>query len=76
MSLEHQASTETRIGALKSHHGTIPIGKLRGLFGSQFAKGCSDTETLREELHKLDESALTRLVTADENGDLAKVHWT
>ena len=30
-------------------------------------------ETLRQALHKLDESALTKLVTADENGDLAKV---
>jgi hypothetical protein len=74
MSLKDQASTETRIGALKSHHGTIPIGKLRVLYGSQFAKGCSDIETLREALHKLDECALTKLVAAHENGELAKVH--
>jgi hypothetical protein len=71
MSLKQQGSTETRIGALKSHHGNIPIGKLRVLFGSQFAKGCSDMETLREALHKLDESALTKLVAAHENGELA-----
>ena len=70
----HQISAETRIGALKSHHGPMPIGKLRILYGSQFVKGCSDTETLREALHKLDESALTKLVAAHENGELAKVH--
>jgi len=30
-------------------------------------------ETLGEALHKLDESALTKLVAAHENGELAKV---
>jgi hypothetical protein len=73
MSLTHQ---EIRIGALKSHHGTIPIGKLQVLYGSQFAKSCSDVETLGEALHKLDESAITKLVTSHENGELAKVRWT
>ena len=76
MSLKPQGSTETRIGALKSHYGTMPVGKLRVLFGSQFAKGCSGKETLREALHKLDESALTKLVAAHENGELAKARWT
>jgi hypothetical protein len=33
-------------------------------------------ETLREALHKLDESALTKLVAAHENGEHAKAHWT
>ena len=27
-----------------------PIGKLRSLFGPQFAKGCTDAEALREAL--------------------------
>jgi DnaB-like helicase C terminal domain len=76
MSLKHQASTETRIGALKRHHGTMPIGKLRALFGSQFAKGCCSIETLGEALQKLDESALTKLVAAHENGELAIIRST
>jgi hypothetical protein len=70
-SFKQQVSTQTRIGALKWHHGTVPIGKLRVLFGSQYAKGCSDIETLREALHKLDESALTKLMGA--NRELASI---
>jgi hypothetical protein len=76
MSPKHQAFSETRIGALKAQHGITPIGKLRSRFGPQFAKGCADTEMLREVLHKLDEATLAKLVAAHEIGELEKVRRT
>ena len=76
MSLKHQVLAETRIGALKARYGTTPIGKLRTLYGPQFARGCTDGVTLSEVLHKLDETTLTKLVTAQEDGELAKIRET
>jgi hypothetical protein len=71
--MSKQVPTETRFGALKAHHGTMPIGILRSHYGPQFARGCSNSETLSESLHKLDEPTLTKLLAADENGELAKL---
>jgi hypothetical protein len=70
MSPEHQAVSETRIGVLKAQHWITLIGKLRSRFSSQFAKGCTDTETLREVLHRLDEATPAKLVADHEIGDL------
>ena len=41
-----QPSSNTRLGALKARHGTTQIGILRSHYGPQFARGCSDSETL------------------------------
>jgi hypothetical protein len=71
--MSNQAAMETRFGALKARHGTLPIGILRSHYGPQFARGCSDSETLGEAMHKLDEPTLTKLLAAHENGELAKL---
>jgi hypothetical protein len=58
----------TRFGALKARHGTIQIGTLHSQYGSQFAKGCADTETISEALHKLDEPTLIKLLADHDSG--------
>jgi hypothetical protein len=70
--MPHSASS-TRFGALKARHGTTPIGTLRSHYGPQFAKECSDTETLTEVLHKLDEPTLTKLLGAHDSGELERI---
>jgi hypothetical protein len=55
-----QPASNTRFGAFKARHGTTPIATLRSHYGPQFAKGCSDSETLSEVLHKLDEPTLPK----------------
>jgi hypothetical protein len=58
-----QPSSNTRFGALKARHGNTQMGMLRSHYGPQFARGCSDSETLSEALHKLDEPTLTKLLS-------------
>jgi hypothetical protein len=53
---------------LKARHG-----KFRTHFGPQFARGCSDSETLCEAMHKLDEPTLTRMLAAHDSGALEKI---
>jgi|HubBroStandDraft_6_1064221.scaffolds.fasta_scaffold1777793_2 hypothetical protein len=62
--------TATRFGALKELHGDKSVGAFREHYGPQFAKGCSDGETLGEVLHKLDETALKKLLDAHDSGEL------
>jgi hypothetical protein len=69
-------SPKHELPPLKRSMGFTPIGKLRSRFGPQFAKGCADTEMLREVLHKLDEATLAKLVAAHEIGELEKVRRT
>ena len=42
-------------GEISRKHGNTLIRTLRKTYGSAFAKGCGETETLRDVLHKLDE---------------------
>jgi hypothetical protein len=65
--------TDTRFGAFKDRHGCKSIRTFRAHFGPQFAKGCSDGETLGEVLHKLDEPTLTKLLGGHDNGELDKI---
>ena len=65
--------TATRFGALKELHGDKSVGAFREHYGPQFAKGCSDGETLGEVLHKLDEPTLTKLLGGHDNGELDKI---
>jgi hypothetical protein len=74
--MSNPEATETRFVALKADHGTMSIGILRSHYGPQFAKGCTDRQTLSETLHKLDETTLTKLLAAHENGELAKLRRT
>jgi hypothetical protein len=71
--MSNHAPTETRFGALKARHGTMPIGILRSHYGPQFARGCSDSETLSKVMHKLDELTLTKLLAAHDRGALEKI---
>lgn len=68
-----QPSSNTRLGALKARHGTTQIGILRSHYGPQFARGCSDSETLSGCLHKFDEPTLTKLLAAHDSGELEKI---
>jgi hypothetical protein len=62
--------TATRFGALKERHGHKLVGALRAHYGPQFAKGCSDAQTLADVLHKLDEPALKKLLDVHDSGEL------
>jgi hypothetical protein len=68
-----QPSSDTRFGALKARHGTTQIGILRSRYGTQFARGCSDSETLGECLHKWTRPTLTKLLAAHDSGELEKI---
>ena len=68
-----QPSSNTRFGALKARHGNTQMGMLRSHYGPQFARGCSDSETLSEALHKLGEPTLMKLLDAHDSGELEKI---
>ena len=57
-------------GDISRKHGNTLIGTLRTSYGSRFAKGCADDETLSEVLGKLDEPSLSKLVRDHKAGVL------
>ena len=48
-------------GQISKKQGNTLIATLRKTYGPNFAKGCADTDKLRDVLHKLDESSLSAL---------------
>jgi hypothetical protein len=60
-------------GEIGRKHGNTLVRTLRKTYGSGFAKGCSDTDTLGDVLHKLDEPSLTSLLRDHEAGTLERV---
>ena len=57
-------------GEIGRKHGDTLIGTLRTSYGSRFAKGCADSDTLSEVLTKLDEQSLFKLVRDHKAGML------
>ena len=60
-------------GEISRKHGNTLIGTLRKTYGVSFAPNCSDGDKLRDVLHKLDESSLTKLHRDHDAGRLTGV---
>jgi hypothetical protein len=60
-------------GEISRKHGNTLVRTLRKTYGADFAKGCTDNETLSDVLHKLDEPSLTKLIHDHERGRLEQV---
>lgn len=60
-------------GRIATKHGNTRISTLRKYYGANFARGCSDDDTLINVLHKLDEPSLSHLIRDEEAGKLEKV---
>ena len=61
---------------MSTHHpkqGNTLIVTLRKAYGPNFAKGCADTDKLRDVLHKLDKSSLSALIEDHEAGTLEAI---
>lgn len=57
-------------GQISKKHGNTLIGTLHKVYGSGFAKGQPDHDTLSEALAALDEHSLTQLVHDHDAGHL------
>jgi hypothetical protein len=53
--------------------GNTSISTLRRIYGSDFAKGCGDNETLNDVFHKLDSPSLAKLIQDHERGRLERL---
>ncbi len=60
-------------GEISRKHGNTLIRTLRKTYGSGFAQGCDDNDTLTDVLHKLDEPSLSSLIRDHEAGRLEQV---
>jgi uncharacterized protein (DUF4415 family) len=69
--LEHSHSDGN--SEIRRKHGNARIGALRKHYGSSFARGFKDTDTLAHVLAALDEPSLVRLIKDYAGGKLEKV---
>lgn len=60
-------------GEISRKHGNTLVRTLRKTYDSSFAKGCSETDTLGDVLHKLDEPSQTSLLRDHDAGTLDRV---
>ena len=60
-------------GEISRKHGNTLVRTLRKIYGSDFAKGCADTDKLSDVLHKLDEPSLSHLVKSHLLGTLERL---
>jgi hypothetical protein len=60
-------------GEISRKHGNTLISTLRKTYGADFAKGCAESERLRDVLHKMDEPSLSKLVRDHEAGKLEQI---
>ena len=60
-------------GKMSRKHGNTLISTLRKHYGTDFAYGCADSDTLGEILERLDEPSLSKLVRDEEAGMLERI---
>jgi hypothetical protein len=60
-------------GQMSRKHGNTLISTLRKHYGTDFAYGCADSDTLGEILERLDEPSLSKLVRDEEAGKLERI---
>jgi len=60
-------------GEISRKHGNTLIGTLRKTYGTDFAKGCAESDKLSDVLHKMDEPSLSKLVRDHEAGKLEQI---
>lgn len=60
-------------GQMSCKHGNTLISTLRKHYGTDFAYGCADSDTLGDILERLDEPSLSKLVRDEEAGKLERI---
>ena len=60
-------------GQMSRKHGNTLISTLRKHYGTDFAYGCADSDTLGDILQRLDEPSLNKLLRDEEAGKLEEI---
>jgi hypothetical protein len=60
-------------GQMSRKHGNTLIGALRKHYGTDFAYGCAESDTLGDILQRLDEPSLNKLLRDEEAGKLEEI---
>jgi hypothetical protein len=60
-------------GQMSRKHGNTLISTLRKHYGTDFAYGCADSDTLGDILQRLDEPSLNKLLRDEEAGKLEQI---
>jgi hypothetical protein len=60
-------------GQMSRKHGNTLISTLRKHYGTDFAYGCADSDTLGDILQRLDEPSLNKLQRDEEAGKLEQI---
>ena len=60
-------------GQMSRKHGNTLISTLRKHYGTDFASGCADSDTLGDILERLEEPSLSKLVRDEEAGKLERI---